>query len=302
MTGNNVWFISGATSGFGLSIAREALFRGDKVIASSRSATTSSKLISLSSTYPSSSLLLIDLDVSAPDSTIQSAFQKATDAFGPITHFINAAGYLLQGPIEGASQQEVLNTFTVNVLGNINLIRNEIALLRPRGQEHVGVIANFGSMASWGGGPGYAYYSATKWAISGFTESLYEEVAPLGIRGIVIEPGYFRTGFLSTGGGNMLRVEKQMAEEYKTTGVGGLETMLAQANDNQPGDVAKGAKVIVDVLTQTGVGAGREIPMRLLLGPDCVEAVRSKMARTEATIKEWEHVSLGTDHEDVRKD
>ncbi|KAH8682449.1 hypothetical protein BX600DRAFT_479073 [Xylariales sp. PMI_506] len=299
MATNNVWFISGATSGFGKHIALEALARGDSVIATARSA--ASKLSSAFSAYQDRALVL-DLDITAADDAIAAALRAGLARFGRITHFINAAGYILEGPIEGATQEDVLRTFSVNVLGIMNLCRHEIALLREQGKAGTsgGVIANFGSLGSWVGGPAFAYYAATKWAISGFTESLHAEVEELGIHGVIIEPGYFRTGFLNTGGGNRLTVTNLMTNEYKGTAVEQTTAALDQVNNAQPGDVVKGAKVIVDVLTKSGVAEGKDIPMRLLLGTDAIQVVRDKLASTEELIKQWEDISSTTDHDDVK--
>lgn len=179
----------------------------------------------------------------------------------------------------------------------MNLTRNALHHMRP---QRAGVIANFGSLGSWRGSPSSAYYSSTKWAISGFTEALAEEVRPLGISGVVIEPGYFRTGFLNAGGGNRIRAAHPLTEEYRGTPAQAVKERLDVVDDNQPGDVGKGAKVIVDVLTRTGVARGREIPVRLALGRDCLEVIRGKMRDTEALLREWEDVIVSTDHDDVQ--
>jgi NADP-dependent 3-hydroxy acid dehydrogenase YdfG len=151
MTGN-VWFITGASSGFGKAIAIEALGRGDSVVASSRRGTSLKELESLGA-------MLLDLDVTSDDATLSAAFQAAVDKYGKITHFINAPGYLLEGPTEGASAKDAFDSLNVNVLAIMNLTRLQIAHLRPRGS---GYIANFGSVGSWQGGPAYSYYCAAK--------------------------------------------------------------------------------------------------------------------------------------------
>ncbi|KAI1391046.1 NAD(P)-binding protein [Hypoxylon trugodes] len=238
------------------------------------------------------------LDVTSDDATIQAALQKAVDTYGKITHCINAAGYILSSGVEEASAKEVFDEFNTNVLGVMNVTRNVLRHMRERRQ---GVIANFGSLGSWRGGTAYGYYSAVKFAISGFTESLHDEVKPLGIAAVAIEPGYFRTGFLNPGGGNRLGPAHPLDEEYKDTAVPSLKKILNQVDNNQPGDVKKGAKVIVDVLTQTGVAQGKEIPIRLILGADALEVIRTKIADTEAIIKEWYDVIVSTDHDDVKK-
>ncbi|KAI1132783.1 NAD(P)-binding protein [Nemania abortiva] len=290
MTGN-VWFITGASSGFGKSIAEEALRRGDAVIASSRRGTTLKDL-------ESQGAMLLDLDVTSDDATISAAFQKAIDKYGKITHFINAPGFLLEGPVEGITNEDALDSFKVNVLAIMNLSRLQVAYLRPRKS---GYIANFGSIGSWHGGAAFSHYAAAKWAVSGFTESLHIEEKEFGINAIVIEPGYFRTGFLNEGGGNRKLASNLLEDVYKGTSVEEARNALNLYNNKQPGDVVKGSKVIVDVLTGSGVAAGKEFPMRLVLGRDAMDGIRAKMAATDELMKEWEDATVSTDHDDVQK-
>ncbi|KAI0434961.1 NAD(P)-binding protein [Xylaria sp. FL1042] len=287
----NVWFITGASSGFGKAIAEEALHRKDAVIASSRRGTSLKDLESLGAT-------LLDLDVTSDDATIRAAFQTAIDKYGKITHFINAPGYLLEGPAEGASAKDALDSISVNVLAIMNLTRLQIAYLRPRKS---GYIANFGSVGSWHGGAAFSYYASAKWAVSGFTESIHEEVKEFGIKATVIEPGYFRTAFLHPEGSNRKPVSDMLEAEYKGSDVEKTRNALNNVNNRQPGDVVKGSKIIVDVLTGSGVAVGKEFPIRILLGRDCMRDVRAKMARTEKLIQEWEDVIASTDHDDVQQ-
>ncbi|KAI0810373.1 hypothetical protein GGR55DRAFT_689022 [Xylaria sp. FL0064] len=286
----NMWFITGASSGFGKAIAEEALRRKDAVIASSRRGTSLKDLESLGAT-------LLDLDVTSDDATIRAAFQTAIDKYGKITHFINAPGYLLEGPAEGASAKDALDSISVNVLAIMNLTRLQIEYLRPR---RSGYIANFGSVGSWHGGAAFSHYAAAKWAVSGFTESIHEEVKEFGIKATVIESGYFRTSFLNAEGSNRKPVSNMLEAEYKGSMVEKTRSALNNVNNRQPGDVVKGAKIIVDVLTGSGVAAGKEFPIRILLGRDCMRDVRAKMARTEKLIQEWEDVIASTDHDDVQ--
>ncbi|KAF2965390.1 hypothetical protein GQX73_g8187 [Xylaria multiplex] len=286
----NVWFIIGA-SGFGKAIAKEALRRGDSVVAVSRRGTSLKDLESLGA-------MLLDLDVTSDDTTINGVFQAAIDKYGKITHFINAPGYLLEGPAEGASSKDAFDSINVNVLAIMNLTRLEIAYLRPRKS---GYIANFGSVGSWYGGSAYSHYSAAKWAVSGFTESVHEEVKEFGIHATVIEPGYFRTEFLHAEGTNRKVVSNVLEAEYKGSSVDIVRKALIGINNHQPGDVVKGAKVIVDVLTGSGVATGKEFPIRLILGRDCMDGIHDKIARTEKLIKEWEDVIVSTDHDDVQR-
>ncbi|KAK7962728.1 NAD(P)-binding protein [Apiospora aurea] len=300
----NVWFIAGASSGFGKHLALEALARGDSVIATSRD-TSGPALADLSAR----GAILLDLDVTASDETIRAAFAQGESALlgsasnvHHITHFVNAAGYILEGPVEAASQREVFDSFNVNVLGIMNMAKNEVGWIRKRGQTRRGaagrsVIANFGSLGSWRGGPAFAYYAAAKWAVSGFTESLAAEVRELGIDACVIEPGYFRTGFLNPGGGHRITMLDPLDAEYADTQVEHVRGLLERVNDQQPGDVVKGCKVIVDALTRSGSAEGKAVPVRLPLGQDCVDVIEGKMAETQALIDDWRAVITSTDYE-----
>jgi len=156
-----------------------------------------------------------------------------------------------------------------------------------------GVIANFGSLGSWRSGPAYTLYSATKWACSGVSEGLREELKEFGIRVTVIEPGYFRSGFLNPGA----RVQSATRmRKYDEGAVGQVRKALEETNNEQPGDVAKGAEVIVDVLTGTGVAKGKEMPVRLVLGRDCDEVIRGKCGDTIKLLDEWKEVVQSTDY------
>jgi hypothetical protein len=130
---------------------------------------------------------------------------------------------------------------------------------------------------------------------------VYEEVKELGINATVIEPGYFRTRFLNADGSNRKTVSNPLEAEYKGTGVEATRNALNSVNNHQPGDVVKGAKIIVDVLTSTGVAVGKEFPIRIILGRDCMKDIHAKIARTEKLIKDWEEAIVSTDHDDVQK-
>lgn len=120
------------------------------------------------------------------------------------------------------------------------------------------------------------------------------ELAPLGIAVTVIEPGYFRTGFLNAG--TQVKSEKRI-KEYDETAVGAVRAKLDEINSNQPGDVVKGAKVIVDILTKSGAAEGKEVPMRVVLGKDCSTGIREKIQDTLSLLEEWDPITTETDHE-----
>ncbi|KAK1511007.1 short chain dehydrogenase [Colletotrichum tamarilloi] len=277
-----VWFITGASSGFGLAIAKEALSRGHRVIATARNPAKISDLASAGAdTLP--------LDVTADEATITKTVNKAFAIHGKVTHVINSAGYILEGTIEEASAKEVFDQYNTNVLGTFKVSRAVAPHLRAQG---FGAVVNIGSLGSWKSGPAFAMYCSTKAAVSLLTEGFHDELKPFGIDVCILEPGYFRTGFLNPGARNKV---EQSVEAYTDSAAGQVRKVLETVDNNQPGDPIKGARVVVDVLTKSGVAEGREIPQRLALGTDCLAVVREKCQSTMALLDEWESISASTD-------
>jgi len=122
---------------------------------------------------------------------------------------------------------------------------------------------------------------------------MHAELAPLGIAVTIIEPGYFRTGFLNPNA--MVKSEKRI-KEYSETGSADLHAMLEKVNNNQPGDVVKGSKVIIDMLTKSGVAEGKNVPIRIALGSDSPPCIRNKMEDTTKLLNEWDSITTKTDH------
>ena len=147
-------------------------------------------------------------------------------------------------------------------------------------------------MTSWYGGAGHAIYSGTKWAVSGITEALRAELAPLGIIVTVIEPGWFRTGILAK---DVSAQSAKMMDVYEKGEIGELRNMLEAIDGKQVGDTAKACKVAVDVLTKSGCAEGREIPVRLVLGKDAHDVIGEKCRGTLRLLGEWEGVAAKTD-------
>ncbi|KAK3050089.1 hypothetical protein LTR09_008744 [Extremus antarcticus] len=276
-----VWFITAASSGFGKYTALEALKNGHRVIATARN---SKKIEDLKE----KGAVTMDLDVIQPLDEIKAIVKEAHSKFGRIDYLVNAAGYILEGAVEEASPKETFDTFNVNVFGILNVTRAILPYMR---EQKSGTIAHFGSVGSWGGAPAGGLYCATKWAITGVTESLRPELAGFGIDVCVIEPGYFRTGFLNAGA--RIGTEVRM-KEYDEGAAGQVRAVYNEKADKQLGDVEKGCKVIFEVLTKKG---GREVPMRLVLGSDAYEMIKAKCDSTKELLEEWKEVICSTDHE-----
>jgi NAD(P)-dependent dehydrogenase (short-subunit alcohol dehydrogenase family) len=155
-------------------------------------------------------------------------------------------------------------------------------------------ISNFGSVTSWYGDSGHAIYGGTNWAVSGITESLREELAPFGIAVTVIEPGWYRTSVLNPG---VVVHSEKLLPEYENGELGKLRKMLGEINGKQIGDVAKGCKVLVDVLTMTDVAEGKEVPVRVPLGADAHAIIKGKCESTLKLLGEWDGLTTKTDYE-----
>ena len=287
-----VWFITAASSGFGHEMALDALSRGHTVIATARSTSRVEDL-------REAGAHTLAFDVTAPLSDIQSIAKDVYARHGRVDYLINAAGYILDAAIEEASPQEVYDQFNTNVFGIVNTIKAFLPHMRAQDISTDipgvrGTVVGFGSMASWTSGASYSLYSMTKWSCSALMEGLAEELEPFAIRSTVIEPGYFRTSFLRAGA----KVEAQRIDAYddETTPSGKMRKLLREVNLKQPGDVVKGSKVANDVLLRTGVAEGKTLPLRIVLGSDCEQGIRSKISGTLSILDEWSDVIRSTDY------
>lgn len=293
-----VWLITGCSSGFGHEIAKIALDRGDKVVATARNA---EKLKSLQEI----GALTLSLDVTAQDSDIEEVIAQAVQSYGSIDILINNAAYILEAAVEEAryfinsqwctqtstnvtSDAEAKASFNTNFFGHLAVTRAVLPYMR---KQKSGVIANMGSIAGWEGDIGYGLYTAAKFALAGITESLREEVKHLGIQVTIIEPGYFRTNFLS--GGHRITAQK-VIDDLKPV-MDPLRKTFDSYDRKQPGDPVKGAKLIVDALTGSGTCTDRILPVRLALGRDAVEIMNRVLEREKKTLDEWEELSKSTD-------
>jgi NAD(P)-dependent dehydrogenase (short-subunit alcohol dehydrogenase family) len=275
-----VWFITGASRGFGLLIAKDALERGDFVAAAARKPETVTQALG-----EYANLLSVRLDVTN-ESEAGEAAALAVKKFGRIDVLINNAGYGLLGGVEESSAEEVNALFQINVFGLLNVTRAILPYMRRQRSGHVINISSIGGYAS---SPGWGVYCATKFAVEALTESLAIELAPLGIHATVVEPGYFRTNFLDDS--SLVRTKSQI-DDYDAT-VGEMRRFAARVSHKQPGDPKKLAKAML-VLVDSD-----KPPVRLPLGSDTVAKVREKNAFVENELQQWLKVAVSTDHDDV---
>jgi NAD(P)-dependent dehydrogenase (short-subunit alcohol dehydrogenase family) len=192
-----------------------------------------------------------------------------------------------------SSPGEVLASFNTNVFGLMAVTRAIIPYMRA---QKSGTIANFSSTMAWTGAGGQALYSGVKAATSVISECLSAELKPWNISVISIEPGSFCTDFLA---GGHLTLPKAPLKEYDGTPARQVIEYMGYFDGKQPGDVVKGSRIVVDVLTKSGSAVGREIPMRLALGPDAYDTIKGKCEQTMVLLDEWKVISTATNHADV---
>jgi NAD(P)-dependent dehydrogenase (short-subunit alcohol dehydrogenase family) len=278
MTESNsqVWFITGASTGFGRLLAETLLRRGDRVIATARDV---SKVSDLVAQYPEQARTFA-LDVTDKEN-IRSAALEGIGAFGHVDVLVNNAGYGVNGAIEEVTEEEFEPMFQTNIYG---LIRTTQAFLPHFRERRSGHILNLSSIGGLIGSPGWGLYNTTKFAVEGFTEALAGEMKPLGVYVTAIEPGPFRTDFLGRSG---KLAAKELPEYLETAGK--ARTYLQTQSGKQPGDPQRAVDAIIQVANAP------EPPVHLILGMAAYTRFRDKLKTWDAELTDWEPVTLGAD-------
>ena len=272
----STWFITGCSTGLGRHFAQTVLERGHNAVITARNP---EKIDDLVATYPNTALALA-LDVTNKQQ-VQETVQAAQVRFGAIDVLLNNAGYGYRAAIEEGEDSDVARLFATNVSGPVNMIKATLPGMRSR---RSGTIVNISSVAPWLSMPGSGYYNATKAALNSLSDTLRNEVAPLGIKVLVVEPGAFRTDFV----GRSLHGSSIVIEDYAET-VGPRRKGNDTTSGKQPGDPAKAANLLVD-LVQRG-----DIPDHLLLGSDAYTWAHRVIEDEISKMQKWKDVSASTD-------
>jgi len=271
---STVWFITGTASGFGRSLAEEAIARGHRVVATAREPGALADLVARAPDR----VLALRLDVTKPDEIV-AAVAAATERFGAIDVLVNNAGFSIVGAVEETSDAELRAVLEPMFFGPAALTRAVLPGMRERRR---GTIVQITSMGGFMTGPGFGAYCAAKHALEALSESLAPEVAPFGVRVLIVEPGAFRTRLFGAG----FKSLPAMAA-YATT-VGPTRDYAARSDGAQGGDPAKAARAIADAV-EAGVPT-----LRLPLGGDAVDAIRKKLAQVASDVDQSEAVARGT--------
>lgn len=192
------------------------------------------------------------------------------------------------------SHQEIVDQFDVNVFSQLRIVRAVLPSMRARKS---GIVANLGSIGGWRGYPTASMYCASKAAIAIYTEALRAEMSPFNIEVTCIDPGFFRTNFLTSD--HKVTAQKHLPEI--DPGTGAMRDALAAVNLKQPGDPIKGCQVIFEALTKTCRCEGRSLPPRLAVGSDALEVIGDSIAQGQDMLDSWREIIGSTDCDDVKK-
>jgi NAD(P)-dependent dehydrogenase (short-subunit alcohol dehydrogenase family) len=278
MNETKVWLITGASSGFGRALADAALGRGDRVVATARDAGRLADLAADDRVYAVS---LDVTDAGQRDRAVKQALQR----FGRIDVLVNNAGRTQVGAVEETTDDELRSLFELHFFAPAALTRAVLPHMRAQGR---GAIVQMSSVGGQITAPGFGAYCATKFALEGLTQALHDEVAPFGIRTLIVEPGAFRTGLFRPAAAYR---SVAMAEYADTVGP---TREYVNGNDGlQPGDPVKAAQAILAALDAD------EAPLRLVLGGDAVDNIRSRLDELSRELREWEELGRETAIEDA---
>ena len=269
------WFITGTSSGFGRAFVEHAIERGHDVVATARRLDDVRDLVALAPER----VLAVELDVVAPGAA-DAAVEAALARFGRLDVVVNNAGYGVVGALEETPDAELRALMDTNFFGAMAVARAVLPTLRA---QRGGAIVNMSSLGGQLSFAGFSAYSASKFALEGASEALAQEAAPFGVKVLIVEPGQFRTNLAGAGMRHM-----PVIDAYDAV-VGGTRRFAHDMHRMQAGDPRKAAAAIEQAL------AAERTPLRLQLGGDAIDAVRTHAQALLDDMRRWEAVGRGTD-------
>ena len=275
-----VWFITGCSTGFGRELARLVLERGWRAVVTARGVERVADLVALAPDRE----LAVDLDV-ADQAQIDAAVRSATDRFGRIDVLVNNAGYGYQSSVEEGEDAAIRAQFDANVFGLFAMTRAVLPVMRA---QRAGAIVNVTSVGGLIGFASSGYYSATKHAVEGWSDSLKTEVEPLGISVTCVEPGPFRTDWA----GRSLHQTQSRIPDYAETAAARMQQTSGYSGQ-QPGDPVRAAAAMIEAVERDAP------PRHLVLGKFGHDAVTAKLRERLTEIEGLRDVALAADFPDA---
>ena len=272
-----VWFITGCSTGFGRELAKLVLARGWRAVVTARNPDQLKELAS----GKEKNALAVQLDVTNR-AQIAQVVKQAEEKFGHIDVLVNNAGYGYIAAVEEGEDDQVRAMFETNFFGLVDLTKAVLPGMRKR---HSGNIVNFSSIGGLVSFAATGYYHATKYAVEGLSESLSIEVAPLGIKVLIVEPGPFRTDWA----GRSLLESKIVIDDYAQT-AGERRRQTRERSGKQQGDPARAAEAIIEAVSSANP------PLHLLLGRPALELGYKKLVAVKKDFDAWRQTTIGADY------
>ena len=266
------WFITGISSGLGKALAKTVIENGDFVIGTFRNP---SQTDAFNAEYKNKAFALA-LDITKPDE-IEKAVQNVAERYGKIDVLVNNAGYGLAGAVEETGMEETRKIFEANFFGTLKLTQLFLPIFRNQKSGHIIQVSSHGGFKAFAG---FGIYNASKFALEGFSEALEQEIAPLGIKVTIVEPGPFRTSFAGSG---FMLAEQTIADYNATAGV--LREKIKSIDGKQEGDPDKAAKAIY------GIAGLQSPPLRLPLGKIALLSLTSKLESVAADLENFKEIA-----------
>ena len=275
---SKTWFITGASRGLGADIAAAALKAGDNVVATGRQRSAVSDKLGTDNDR----LLSLALDV-GDAAQAREAVAKAIERFGAIDVLVNNAGYGHLGYFEETTDADIQAQYATNVFGLFNVTRAALPAMRAARKGHV---FNLSSVAGYRGIETGSLYCSSKFAVEGFSESLAGELAPFGIHVTIVEPGPFRTDFLTPESIRFVAVPVADYDGRRSA----MRASFEQRNGSQPGDPVLLAQALVTLANAA------KPPLRFTAGAMAVNGLDAKLAGMKAELDAWRELGLATDY------
>lgn len=276
MKNSKVWYITGASKGIGRSLVEQLLLQGNKVAATSRQSSALSDITS-------ENFLSLEVDLT-DEKSIAKSLEETKKAFGKIDVIVNNAGYGIGGAIEELSEQEINENFNVNFFAVVKVIQQALPYLRNQRSGH---IINISSIAGFAPGLGWSIYCAAKFAVTGLSEALANDLKPLGINVTAVLPGWFRTNFAKP---DSIAFSKRQIDDYSF-----LRTAHQKMNEidgKQLGNPDKVADTFIELVNN------QNPPALLFLGSDAYNRANDKITQLSQQIQQFKNLSASTDFEE----
>jgi NAD(P)-dependent dehydrogenase (short-subunit alcohol dehydrogenase family) len=274
MSEAKVWYITGASKGMGWALVKQLLAKGQQVAATSRT------IAAFEEFKGNDGFLPLEVDLKS-EGSIASAVKKAVEKFGRVDVVVNNAGYGLGGALEELRADEIENNFQVNFFAVVRVVQQVLPYMRRQGSGH---IINISSIAGFAPGMGWSMYCAAKFAVTGLSEALANDLKPLGIHVTNVMPGWFRTSFAKA---DSIAYSRVKMEEYAY--LREYHEKMNSMDGKQLGDPDK----IADVFLQL-VGSP-EPAVDLFLGSDAFNRAKARIEQLQRQMEAWKEVSCSTD-------